>query len=120
MKDSYSREIDYLKISLTDKCNLSCVYCKDEDESFQEYVNDGLTVDDYKFLIKNCNELGIDKIKFVAEVLLPNIFIIDLESEEISKWLKLLFNCWASFPGLSTIILIPFLFNSSFKKFIYW
>ena len=28
MKDSYSREIDYLKISLTDKCNLSCVYCK--------------------------------------------------------------------------------------------
>ena len=66
MKDSYSREIDYLKISLTDKCNLSCVYCKDEDESFQEYVNDGLTVDDYKFLIKNCNELGIDKIKFVG------------------------------------------------------
>ena len=66
MKDSYSREIDYLKISLTDKCNLSCVYCKDEDESFQEYVNDGLTVDDYKFLIKNCNELGIEKIKFVG------------------------------------------------------
>ncbi len=66
MKDSYSREINYLKISLTDKCNLKCVYCKDEDESFQEYVDDGLTVDEYKFLIKNFSELGIDKIKFVG------------------------------------------------------
>lgn len=27
MKDSYSREINYLRISLTDRCNLRCVYC---------------------------------------------------------------------------------------------
>jgi GTP 3',8-cyclase len=26
-KDSFSREIDYLRISLTDRCNLRCVYC---------------------------------------------------------------------------------------------
>ena len=32
MKDSYSREINYLKISLTDKCNLKCVYCMDEEK----------------------------------------------------------------------------------------
>ncbi|MBI5056073.1 MAG: GTP 3',8-cyclase MoaA [Nitrospirae bacterium] len=28
MKDSYNRRIDYLRISITDKCNLKCVYCK--------------------------------------------------------------------------------------------
>ena len=27
MTDGYGRNIDYLRISLTDKCNLRCVYC---------------------------------------------------------------------------------------------
>ncbi len=27
MRDSYSRRIDYLRISVTDRCNLKCVYC---------------------------------------------------------------------------------------------
>ena len=27
MKDSYNREITYLRLSLTDRCNLRCVYC---------------------------------------------------------------------------------------------
>jgi cyclic pyranopterin phosphate synthase len=27
MKDSFGREINYLRISLTDRCNLRCVYC---------------------------------------------------------------------------------------------
>ena len=27
MKDSYGREISYLRISVTDRCNLRCVYC---------------------------------------------------------------------------------------------
>jgi cyclic pyranopterin phosphate synthase len=27
LKDSYNRRIDYLRVSVTDKCNLKCVYC---------------------------------------------------------------------------------------------
>jgi len=27
IKDSYNRRIDYLRVSITDKCNLKCVYC---------------------------------------------------------------------------------------------
>ncbi|MEO2626088.1 hypothetical protein ABHA58_10150, partial [Blautia wexlerae] len=27
MIDKYGREIDYLRISLTDRCNLRCIYC---------------------------------------------------------------------------------------------
>ena len=27
MKDGYGREITYLRISLTDRCNLRCIYC---------------------------------------------------------------------------------------------
>ncbi|MBQ6380039.1 MAG: GTP 3',8-cyclase MoaA [Clostridia bacterium] len=31
MKDSFGREISYLRISVTDRCNLNCVYCGKED-----------------------------------------------------------------------------------------
>ncbi|RMG66516.1 MAG: radical SAM protein, partial [Nitrospirae bacterium] len=27
MKDNYNRTIDYLRISVTDRCNLRCIYC---------------------------------------------------------------------------------------------
>ena len=54
MRDSYSRKINYLKISLTEKCNLRCVYCKDEDDNNEENViEDTISVEDFKFLIKN-------------------------------------------------------------------
>lgn len=31
MKDQYNREIDYLRVSVTDRCNLRCVYCMPEE-----------------------------------------------------------------------------------------
>ncbi|NDJ54822.1 MAG: GTP 3',8-cyclase MoaA [Chloroflexi bacterium] len=33
--DRFGRNINYLRISLTDKCNLRCVYCMPEDMAFQ-------------------------------------------------------------------------------------
>ena len=30
MKDQFNREIDYMRISITDKCNLRCRYCMPE------------------------------------------------------------------------------------------
>lgn len=67
MKDSYSREINYLRISLTDKCNLRCVYCIEEDTMFEDdYINNILSFEDYKFIIKNAREIGITKIKFTG------------------------------------------------------
>ena len=66
MKDSYSREINYLIISLSDKCNLRCVYCKSEDDKCEEDLDDILSLDDFKFLIKSFAEFGINKVKFVG------------------------------------------------------
>ena len=31
MKDKHGRDIDYLRISLTDRCNLRCIYCMPEE-----------------------------------------------------------------------------------------
>ena len=35
MLDGYERNIDYARISLTDKCNLRCVYCMPEDKVYE-------------------------------------------------------------------------------------
>jgi len=51
MKDSFGREINYLRVSLTDRCNLRCVYCM---------PMDGLT------FIPNDKLLGADEIEKVV------------------------------------------------------
>ncbi|GAA3645997.1 GTP 3',8-cyclase MoaA [Asaccharospora irregularis] len=67
MKDEYGRKINYLRISLTDKCNLRCIYCMPPDIEFDKnYINNDLSVNDYKFLIKSMATLGITKIKFTG------------------------------------------------------
>ena len=35
LQDGYGRKIHYLRISLTDMCNLRCVYCMPEDMTFR-------------------------------------------------------------------------------------
>ena len=79
MKDSYSRKINYLRISLTDKCDLRCVYCREEDDRVEEeHVSDILSIDDYKFIIRSFKELGINKIKFVGGEPLLYPYLTDL------------------------------------------
>ncbi len=35
MQDQYGRVIDYLRISVTDQCNLRCVYCMPREENLR-------------------------------------------------------------------------------------
>ncbi len=35
MIDQYNRVIDYLRLSVTDHCNMNCCYCRPEGECFQ-------------------------------------------------------------------------------------
>ena len=67
MLDGYERNIDYARISLTDKCNLRCVYCMPEDKVYENnLINDTLSFNDYKFIINGLSQVGIKKIKFTA------------------------------------------------------
>ena len=36
LTDSYERKMDYLRISVTDRCNFRCQYCMPEDIKFQD------------------------------------------------------------------------------------
>ena len=64
-RDSYGRDIHYLRISLTDKCNLRCVYCMSEDMIFSP--NDELmTTPELLRLVKIFAGIGIDKIRLTG------------------------------------------------------
>ncbi len=63
--DRYGRKIHYLRISLTDHCNLRCVYCMPEDMVFQP--NAALMQDDEILtLVRVFAELGFDKIRLTG------------------------------------------------------
>ncbi len=62
MKDSFGREIDYMRISLTDRCNLRCIYCRPET---QEYIPHSEILR-YEEILKVCRAAvisGINKFK---------------------------------------------------------
>lgn len=48
MKDRYGREIDYLRISITDRCNLRCIYCMPEEGICQTAHKEILTYDEIR------------------------------------------------------------------------
>ena len=63
--DQYQREINYLRISLTDVCNLRCVYCMPEHMAFRrpaELLNDA----ELHRLIPLFARLGFRKIRFTG------------------------------------------------------
>ncbi|HZJ76922.1 MAG TPA: GTP 3',8-cyclase MoaA [Oscillospiraceae bacterium] len=82
MKDSYGRKINYLRISLTDRCNFRCVYCMPE-KGIQNklYHESMLSLEDIYVLIKHFVELGIDKVRFTGGEPLVRKGIVDLISE---------------------------------------
>jgi cyclic pyranopterin phosphate synthase len=63
--DRFGRRIHYLRISLTDHCNLRCVYCMPEDMTFRplpEMMQDGEVLQ----LTRLFAELGFDKIRLTG------------------------------------------------------
>lgn len=65
MSDSYGRRINYLRISLTDACNLRCVYCMPEDMNFRPR-NELMTDEEILFLVKVGASLGVNKIRLTG------------------------------------------------------
>lgn len=66
MKDKYGREIDYLRISLTDNCNLRCIYCMEEKDNNFLKNEDKLTNDEICKIVCESAKLGIKKVRFTG------------------------------------------------------
>jgi GTP 3',8-cyclase len=78
MKDKYGREIDYLRISLTDRCNLRCVYCMDEEGNTFFKEEEKLTKDEICKIVGAGAKLGIKKIRLTGGEPLVRKDIIEL------------------------------------------
>lgn len=73
MIDSYGRNINYLRVSITERCNLRCIYCMPEKSIGQSSLVDHLKQEEILEIIKTASLLGIHKIRFTGgEPLLYN------------------------------------------------
>jgi len=66
LSDSFQRPINYLRISVTDRCNLRCVYCMPEEGVDLMSHNDILTYEEIFTLVKAAAEMGIDRVRLTG------------------------------------------------------
>ena len=65
MHDSYGRRINYMRISLTDACNLRCAYCMPEHMNFMPR-HALMTHDELLSLVRVGASLGVNKIRLTG------------------------------------------------------
>lgn len=64
--DSYNRSIDYLRISITDRCNLRCTYCMPKDGIPLMNPENILRYEELIRIIKICASHGITRVRFTG------------------------------------------------------
>jgi cyclic pyranopterin phosphate synthase len=63
MRDRYGREVSDLRISLTQRCNLRCVFCHMEG---QPVAREELTVEEIARVVRAGRSVGIDRVKLTG------------------------------------------------------
>lgn len=63
MKDRFGREIKYLRVSVTDRCNFRCKYCMPTDQFKCMSHSDILRYEDILFAIKVFCDIGVQKVR---------------------------------------------------------
>ena len=66
MIDVYKRKIDYIRISITDRCNLRCVYCMPQEGIKLVQHNDILSYEEITRLCRLFVRIGISKVKITG------------------------------------------------------
>ena len=66
MLDQYSRNIDYIRISVTDRCNLRCIYCMPQTRKTYLRQEELLTYDEIVKLAGIYRSLGIKNVKLTG------------------------------------------------------
>jgi cyclic pyranopterin phosphate synthase len=77
MKDQYQREISYLRVSITDLCNLRCRYCMPEGVC-QKSHNDILSFEEITEIVTAAAQLGVKKVRITGGEPLVRRGVVDL------------------------------------------
>lgn len=66
MKDSFGREVTYLRLSITDRCNLRCKYCMPE-EGINKLAHENiLSLEEIDEIVAAFADLGINKVRITG------------------------------------------------------
>ena len=63
--DRFGRTVNYVRISVTDRCDFRCVYCMDEEMKFLPRAQ-LLTLEELATISRAFIELGVDKIRITG------------------------------------------------------
>lgn len=66
MKDSFGREIEYLRLSVTERCNLRCRYCMPAEGICKKQHEEMLTEDEMILAVEAAASLGIRKVRITG------------------------------------------------------
>ena len=66
MLDACGRKIDYLRISITDRCNLRCVYCMPENGVSSISHDSLLRYEEIVRLVRLMQPLGVQKVRITG------------------------------------------------------
>ena len=67
MIDPFDREVTYLRISVTDRCDFRCVYCMSEDMTFLPKA-DLLTLEELDRMCSAFVAKGVRRLRFTGEL----------------------------------------------------
>lgn len=63
--DQFGRKVDYIRLSITDRCDFRCVYCMSEDMTFLPR-NEVLSLEECVRLVKVFVSLGVEKVRITG------------------------------------------------------
>lgn len=66
MNDSFGRQVDYLRISITDRCNERCLYCMPEGYKGWQHTSDHLTKEEIIRVVQVAASLGFRKFRLTG------------------------------------------------------
>ena len=78
MKDGHGRTIDYLRISLTDRCNFRCIYCMPAEGVQQMAHDDILRIEEIEQIVRAATRIGIRSVRLTGGEPLVRKGVVDL------------------------------------------
>lgn len=66
MHDRYGRKIEYLRLSVTDRCNLRCIYCMPEQGVCKKAHSEILSIEETTEIARAAISLGVRKIRLTG------------------------------------------------------
>lgn len=81
LPSSFGRKIEYLRISVTTRCNLRCVYCRPSDLNYEERREHFLTFDEMLRVARVLAGVGLKKVRITGGEPLVRSGVVDFIGE---------------------------------------